>query len=974
MTTAIPHLLSPEQRESVYELFLSASEQPPEDRAAFIERACPSDDAVRREVLRLLANSERTEELFLEPAMAEAARWLKDEPLKPGRQIGRYRILKLLGEGGMGRVYHARDDIGKEVAIKLAMADDADWLERLEREARTQARLNHPNIAAIYSREARDGLRFLVLEYVPGQTLAARLQESGRLETDEAIRIFSGIADALAFLHQSGRIHRDLKPSNVMITPEGVPKLLDFGIAKRLVQETEPSSHGLSAGTNDQATTRSDSMNEWRTQWGGTPGTLLYMSPEQLRGAASSDGAFGRQEPDERVDWWAFGLMFYEALTGRRPFERETTEETRAAILAAAPDWMLLPRRTPKLLRELLQRCLEKDRQTRLRSAEEVKRLLNAALPDPLWRLLKNKFGRPAFRWVPAGLAMLIVIAALFFLKDKSGANSTPKRPSVTVIFKEEANDVTDKANACGENRNSRVLAQLLAQRLKAIPDLVVRSSDRTLENLSAAIGLTRLSPALDVDWTVCVTARCSGQQLAISYEIANRRGYVTARGERREIAGLHDAVLGAIGVKPSAEPSQDDSKYFAALDLMAQYGNGRALDDAIVLLEKLRLDDPASARTNSALAKAHYLALNLARSRGAENDAGEIRRKIREYCELSTRNAEDEETVEAKINCGYIFSMLGQPETAIANLESIQNRRANDPEFHLTLAEAYENLAKEHSAKAVAAEPEFGKAEQHFLNALALRKDWGTLMDVGAFYFARTRYEKAVEYWEGAAKLLNADPRSAGNLCAGYLYSERFEEALPRCLLAVREDGPESRLNYGMTLLLMGKCDEARAEFEQGRDAAAQSAELLPDLLGGYADACRCASAPACRPERDYLRAVALLRQQYTVFEDDGALAGAFSLAAEWLAKAGRKAEARQELNRISDQFACQADCLISSIKVYHLTGDREQALKLVAKSVNHAERRKILFNLKHDPELKDLRDDPHYQRLIAALSPSAR
>ncbi len=974
MTSAIPCPLSPEQRESVCELFQSASEQPVECRIAFVEHACPSDEAVRREVLRLLAVGEQTEELCLKPAMAEVAELLGDEPLKPGRQLGRYRILKLLGEGGMGRVYLARDDIGKEVAIKLAMADDADWLERLEREARAQARLNHPNIAAIHSREARDGMRFLVLEYVRGQTLAARLREGGQLAAEDAIRIFAGIADALEFLHKSGRIHRDLKPSNVMITPEGTPKLLDFGISKRMVQEAETSSQGSQASANDQSTTRSDSMNEWRTQWGGTPGTLLYMSPEQLRGNLHGD-AVVRQELDERVDWWAFGLMFYEALTGRRPFEREKNEDTRAAILAAVPDWTLLPQRTPKPLRELLRRCLEKDRQRRLRDAAEVKRLLNAASPDPFWRLLKKKLHQPAFRLALAGLAMLITLAVFIPEKD-TGANPSPsKRPSITVIFKEEAAQATNKANVCGEDRNSRVFAQLLAQRLKAVPDLVVRSSDRALENLSAAIGLAELSTALDVDWTVCITARCAGQQLAIGYEIADRQGRVLARGERQEIAALHDAVLGEIGVKPPVgQPQGDGQKYLAALDLMARYGNGRALDDAIAILEELRANNSASARTNSALAKAHYLILNLARSRGTEGNTSEIRRKIREYCELSARNSDDDETAEAKINCGYIFSMLGQHETAVADLESVRSRRAYDPEFHLTLAEAYEGLAMERQAGGIAADAEFAEAEQRFLNALALRRDWGTLMDVGAFYFARTRYEKAVEYWEQAAKLLSGDPRSAGNLCAGYLYLERFGDALPRCRQAVWAGEPESRQTYGTALWLSGNCDEARIEFEKGRDEAAQSSDLLPELLGGYADACRCAAAPGCDPERDYLRAVALLRQQSAAFVEDAARASAFSLTAEWLAKAGRKAEARQELKRISNPASCQADCAVSSIKAHHLTGDREQTLKLVQESINHAERRKILFNLKLDPDFNGLRGDPQVQRLIATQSSDAR
>jgi len=965
--------LSPEQRESVYKLFHLALEQEPSRRPEFIEQVCVNNDPVRSEVARLLKYGDQEDDLFLEPAILQAAKLLDGEPpetefpdkdggpLLVGQQIGRYRILELLGKGGMGWVYKARDDIGKEVAIKVAMAGDEEWRSRFEREARTQAQLNHPNIAAIYGREECDGLRFLVLEFVPGETLAERFAGQGGVASEEAARIFSQIAEALSFLHESGRVHRDLKPSNVMITPGGQVKLLDFGIAKRLVQRpTDVSKFSV-----EQTTTKS----EWTTRHGEIPGTLLYMSPEQLRG----EGA------DERADWWAFGLMLYEALAGRHAFERNSREDVRAAILASEPDWGAMPRSAPKAARELLHRCLEKDPRLRLRGAGEAKRLLGKASPDPLWLLIRKRLERPSYRLGLAAALILIVVLASLMRHTLPGAadlaGSAAKRVRVTVIHDEGAT----ASNICDGNRKSAVIAGALNNRLKNNPGLVVRSAERTLDNLVASINvsLTELALAMDVDWTIRVTTRCDGGDFAIGYEVADKYGRGIARGDQKDINGLYAAVLGAIGVKLGEETISDaERKYRDAMDKLTQYGNSRAIGDAIAALEELRKDNP-SLRINSALAKAHYLAYNLATSDGQITEPlGVMRKKVREYCELGSQSGDSAEAVEARINCGYIFAMLGEDETVIAGLEPLRARAGDDPEFHLTLANAYEGLAETRLAEenTAGAEVEFNKAEKSYHDALALRQDWGTLIEVGNFYFVRTNYEKAAEYFEKATALLPSDPHGAAVLGNVYLYLERFDEALSRYHKALAEDDVESHQNYGTALFLMGRCNEAVEQFKKGKEIAAQSAALAPELLGGYADACRCAPAAGCNPGEDYDRAVALIRRQYFETATVYIWADKVSLAAEWLAKRGRGKEALQELGRISNQSACLADCIVSQIKVYYLTANRAEVLNLVRKSIKHAERRKIFFNLKYDPELEGLREDPRYQSVIATLPPSSR
>ncbi|HTS46994.1 MAG TPA: serine/threonine-protein kinase, partial [Bryobacteraceae bacterium] len=267
-----------------------------------------------------------------------------------GRQIGGYQIISLLGAGGMGEVYEARDSkLGRKVALKIlpaTFANDAERLARFQREARMLAALNHPHIATIYGLEQSGGVHYLVMELVPGQTLAEHIANGG-LPVEEALKIAGLIAEALEAAHEKAVIHRDLKPANVKVTPEGRVKVLDFGLAKAFAGE----------GTVDlsQAVTLSEE--------GRILGTPSYMSPEQARGLAV----------DKRTDIWAFGCVLYEMLTGRTPFAGQTLSDILAAILKHEPDWGALPERTPPKIRDLLRRCLQKDSQRRLRDIGDAR-------------------------------------------------------------------------------------------------------------------------------------------------------------------------------------------------------------------------------------------------------------------------------------------------------------------------------------------------------------------------------------------------------------------------------------------------------------------------------------------------------------------------------------------------------------------------------------------------------------------------
>jgi len=384
--------MTPERWQQVERLYNAALEREASQRAAFLTQACRGDDELRHEVESLLAQDGGAS-LLEKPALEVAAKALGGDggPSLLGRQIGGYQVISLLGAGGMGEVYEARDSkLGRKVALKIlpaTFANDAERLARFQREARMLAALNHPNIATIHGLEQSGGVHYLVMELVPGQTLAERIANGG-LPVEEALKIAGLIAEALEAAHEKAVIHRDLKPANVKVTPEGRVKVLDFGLAKAFAGE----------GTVDlsQAVTLSEE--------GRILGTPSYMSPEQARGLAV----------DKRTDIWAFGCVLYEMLTGRTPFAGQTLSDILAAILKHEPDWGALPERTPPKIRDLLRRCLQKDSQRRLRDIGDARLEIEELSAAPANATPAQTAATPVrepWRHAPFWLATCVVLA-----------------------------------------------------------------------------------------------------------------------------------------------------------------------------------------------------------------------------------------------------------------------------------------------------------------------------------------------------------------------------------------------------------------------------------------------------------------------------------------------------------------------------------------------------------------------------------
>ncbi len=375
--------MTPERWRRVTEIFHAALARTPAARAAFLDETC-RDVALRADVEALLAAHEHA-------SLDERLVGVGPLPhFDAGVSLGPYRIDALVGAGGMGEVYRATDlRLQRTIAIKVlqpGVSAHPGFDLRFEREAQLLASLNHPNIGAIHGFEDLDGIHALVLEFVEGSTLVERL-ESGKLPVDEALGIARQIAFGLEAAHEKNIVHRDLKPANIKITPDGVVKILDFGIAKGGGGASE-------AGASPPTLT------------GVVLGTPGYMSPEQARG----------RRVDKRTDIWAFGCVLFEMLTGRAPFDADTSSDVIARILEHDPPWHRLPADVPESIQKLLRRCLQKDPAERLHDIADAR----LEIADVMALPRRRRAGQPAgqrSKWLWLGIAVAAIVVAVIALQ-----------------------------------------------------------------------------------------------------------------------------------------------------------------------------------------------------------------------------------------------------------------------------------------------------------------------------------------------------------------------------------------------------------------------------------------------------------------------------------------------------------------------------------------------------------------------------
>src|SRR5436190_17938229 len=337
-------LMEPRRWGRITDIYHAAIARPPEERASFVGQECNGDESLRKQVEAMVKSHERSSDFIESPAFAVAPELLLEEPAGDlvGELIGHYRIESLIGIGGMGEVYLARDErLGRKAALKLlpdSLTTDETQLSRFKNEARSASALNHPNILTVYEIGAEGNRQFIATEFIEGITLRASIA-CGRINPHAALEIAVQVASALAAAHEAGVVHRDIKPENIMLRPDGYVKVLDFGIAKLTEQRLASDDH----------TGETTAILQTRT--GLVLGTAYYMSPEQARG----------QKVDARSDIWSLGVVLYEMVGGSQPFRGATPSDCIASILTTEPPTLssVLPD-VPVKLESLLQKALRK--------------------------------------------------------------------------------------------------------------------------------------------------------------------------------------------------------------------------------------------------------------------------------------------------------------------------------------------------------------------------------------------------------------------------------------------------------------------------------------------------------------------------------------------------------------------------------------------------------------------------------------
>src|SRR5215469_10091924 len=398
--------MTPERWQQIKELLYQAQELAPEERSAFLERCCSSDHALRQEVETLLSSSDAARTSFLENSPGQVT-------LTPGTKLGDYEVQKLLGSGGMGEVYRARDlRLRRDVAIKVLpsfLSSDKERLRRFEHEAQASAALNHPNILAVFQLGTYHEAPYLVSELLEGETLRAQINR-GPLLARKAIDYGVQIAHGLAAAHEKGIVHRDLKPENLFAAKDGRVKILDFGLAK-LTQPESSRQHGAPTVDGDA------------TEPGTVMGTAGYMSPEQVRG----------RNVDHRTDIFAFGAILYEMLTGKRAFQKTTSAETMSAILNEEPPPVSqVAANVSPALQRTVHRCLEKSPEQRFQSASDLAFALEALSDSAVTPPPRVRPARPAIaKWRSLGLA---VPATVLFIAGIVWWQAAPELPRVKAV------------------------------------------------------------------------------------------------------------------------------------------------------------------------------------------------------------------------------------------------------------------------------------------------------------------------------------------------------------------------------------------------------------------------------------------------------------------------------------------------------------------------------------------------------------
>jgi serine/threonine-protein kinase len=852
---------------------------------------------------------------------------------EPGQRLSHYEIREKLGEGGMGVVYRAVDiRLERPVALKILPPDkmaDPARRGRFVREAKAASALNHPNIVTIYDIETEAGRDFIAMELVSGRTLGDAMAQ-GPLPVEEAVRYAVQAAEALRAAHAAGLVHRDIKPANIMITPAGVVKLLDFGLAK-LVSSDGPG--------------ESEDTRTMHTSAGAVVGTLAYMSPEQAQGLPV----------DARSDIFSFGAVLYQMLTGQAPFQGSVAALMYAIVLAATPPLKRLRPDAPDALAALVERALEKDPARRQQSMEEMLASLKALSGIPgtaagMPRLRLARVSRRGAIVAAAVAASLALLAGARFAARSGWLSGVPVERKIAVLpFRNIGDQAANQAFCDGVMETVTSSLTQMEQFQDAL--WVVPAAEVRRENVNTPHDAAR---ALGINLAIAGSVQRDGESVHLTADLVNA---VTARQLRSrqvsrslsEIGELQGWVIQAtaemldLELRPQARQALagGSTKAAGAYDLYLQAQGHllqRSADElkrSVELFREAVAQDPNYALAYDGLGEAYWRLYRATRDTQYVDPA---RENCQRALSLSDRMPSAYRTL------GMIESGSGRPDEAIRDF---QRSLVLDPASASTYAEmgaAFEAMGRP------------ADAEKSYLKATELHpSDWASLDYLALYYYRRGKYADAVPVFRRGIELAPDNNTLYTNLGATYWMAGQLDDAARSFerSLALRPTA-SVYTNLGTAYFFQGKCAEAAPLMLKAANLEPKNDDFWANL----------ADVKACLGLKDeaktaYERAIGLVRDRLAVNPKDPELLSALAL---YWARLGDAAKALPKAEEALKRGPADRSVQWRATLTYELCKRRADALRALAASLRLGE---PWNEIQNEPALAALREDPGYRRL---------
>jgi serine/threonine-protein kinase len=933
--------VTPERWQQVKAMLAAALERAPDERNHYLNQVCV-EESLRSEVESLLAAHCQADSSLLGLSDGEP------EALPSGTRLGPYEILAPLGEGGMGKVYKARDTrLDRLVAIKLLQADIADRpevQERFEREARTVASLNHPHICTLYDVGHHDNVDFLVMEYLEGETLAQRL-ESGPLSLEEVLRYATEIADALEKAHSKGVIHRDLKPGNIMLTSTG-SKLLDFGLAK-LRREADP--FALLSAVPVVADTISTP--------GAVLGTLSYMAPEQLES----------REVDARTDIFAFGTVVHEMVTGKKAFVGQAGASVIAAILKDTPPPPSQSNpQVPAELERIVTKMMAKDPDERYATAADVlsdlrslDRSLGKPLFFPIWRTRLRRASAVAAGIVIATIAVL----ALLFPQERKRLGSwfeaipLPREKLVAVLpFTVMSSDAKEKPFSDGltETLTAKLTQLTVDPTLQVVPAPEIRAKGATtIDDVRKEFGAT-----LVVEGDL----QRSGNRVRINIAMVDTGTRRQLRAESLTIAAsdpfaVQDQVVNAaVGMlQLEVQPGERESLgahgtqvasaydfYLQGLGYLQNYDKKENIESAIKVFDTALQLDSQYAGAYAGRGQAYW---KMYESSESNKDLRWIE-SSRHDCEHSL--ALNKRLPSAHVCLGTVYNGTGHYEDAVSQFESAVMIEPTNDDAYRGLADAYERLGK------------LAEAEKTYRQAIELRPHyWAGYSWLGVFYYYHTRYTEASSMFSQVIALAPDSIRGYYDLGATYNAQGHYTDAIGMLQRSISiRPTAHAYLNLGNAYFYLRRYGEAADAYQHGLKLSETDYILWWNLADGY----NWAPGKRAQAVDAYRRTIFLATERLRVNPRD---AYALGVLAYCHAMLGERKPALRYLQSGLKLTPEDSEMRFKAALVYNQFADTRDTLTWLKSALASGLSVAIV---RDTPNFDSLRPDPRFQELIQA------